>query len=150
MSSPSTHRDSPKVPEAAVEALKEGFKQNAARCREKAADKHPGVGNICTAEAVAWEDALAALDALDRKEQEESRRVPQGSEIREVMTQRGLVEMIPVSALLSDEVVEQCWRAVFGPEPQPEDFLPELRAKARIREVLQAAIEQVGGGQGGR
>lgn len=130
------------MPEAAVEALKKSFAKNAARCREKAAGKHPGVGNICTAEAVTWEKALTALDALNCKEKEESRRVPRGGKIRQVITQRGLVEMVPVSALLSDETKAALYEAHMryqnvDPREQSEDGWAEC--------ILKAAMEQVGG-----
>lgn len=41
--------------------LKAEFEQNAARCREGATGKHPGVGNILTTEAQTWDQALALL-----------------------------------------------------------------------------------------
>lgn len=43
---------------------------------------------------------------------------------------------IPVSTLLSDEIVEAITDSPLGP------------SKARVREILRMAIEQVGGGQG--
>lgn len=82
------------------------------------------------------------------KEQPElkaTKRVPQGGEIREVMTQRGLVEMIPVSALLTDEAIEAMVKALERPYEWARQSKEEF-----TKDALQAAIEHVGGGQGGR
>lgn len=63
---------------------------------------------------------------------------------------------IPVSVLLSDEVVERQMERIYERDPNPNKPLyPECPAyrKSSLRSVaiedLQAAIEQVGGGQGG-
>lgn len=60
---------------------------------------------------------------------------------------------IPVSALLSDEVVEAATARRFGlsAEAAKASFGLQFEAEAqKVRAQLEAAIEQVGGGQGER
>jgi hypothetical protein len=143
--SPSTHQDSQKVPgkvnaDDLIAVLEKALNAKAQLPTPESAGFAPD----------AIRDFLTFVDAHGGFEVPisltENAQVHYGSLMGGLVIGAVAARQALLSALLSDEVIDRCWAEVFGEEPQPEDFIPELRAKKRVKEVLQAAIKQVGGG----